>query len=102
MLWVQAPGRAPTPDEDRTLTALRTLCSVLGAQLLVEPGDDVADTVAQVARRRGTTYVLLGASRPPRGLARLAEPLALRLVRRLPGVDVRIVADRALRRELEP
>jgi len=46
--------------------------------------------------------VLLGASRPPRGLARLGEPLALRIVRRLPGVDVRIVADRALRRELEP
>jgi two-component system sensor histidine kinase KdpD len=101
VLWVSPPGRPPTPGEDARLTALRTLCSVLGAQLLLEPGDDVAATVAAVARRRGTTYVLLGTSRPPRGLARLNEPLALRLVRRLPGVDVRIVADRALRREVE-
>jgi len=102
VLWVQPPSRGPTEEQERTLTALRTLCSVLGAQLLVESGDDVAATVAGLARRRGTTYVLLGASRPPRGLARLGEPLALRIVRRLPGVDVRIVADRALRRELEP
>ena len=46
---------------------------------------------------RGTTYILLGASRPARGLARLREPLAQRLVRLAPGVDVRIVADRSRR-----
>jgi len=59
----------------------------------------VAHVVADLARRRGTTYVLLGASRPRRGLRRLQEPLALRLGRLLPGVDVRIVAARALRLE---
>jgi two-component system sensor histidine kinase KdpD len=101
VLWVQPPGRAPTEEQESRLAALRTLCSVLGAQLLIEAGDDVATVVTEVAQRRGTTYVLLGASRPPRGLARLNEPLALRIVRRLPGVDVRIVADRALRREVE-
>jgi hypothetical protein len=31
---------------------------------------------------------------PPRGLGRLAEPPPTRLLRRLPDVDVRIVADR--------
>ena len=49
-----------------------------------------------VARERGTTYVLMG---PParRGAARRASraPLAERLLRRLPGVDVRVVADRS-------
>ena len=49
-------------------------------------------------RERGTTYVLLGESRAARGLARLREPLPQRLMRPAPGVDVRIVADRARRR----
>jgi two-component system, OmpR family, sensor histidine kinase KdpD len=77
-----------------SLHALRQLSSVLGATLLVEEGDDVATTAARIAQERGITYILLGASRPARGLGRLREPLPMRLVRMAPGVDVRIVADR--------
>jgi two-component system sensor histidine kinase KdpD len=73
------------------------LASVLGAEFLVEEGDDVAETAARIARERGTTYILLGASRPARGLARLREPLPQRLIRQAPGVDVRIVSDRSRR-----
>ncbi|MCW2984959.1 MAG: histidine kinase, partial [Conexibacter sp.] len=78
LLWVARPGRATDLDDDteRSLHALRQLASVLGAELLVEEGDDVAETAARVCAERGTTYVLLGASRPARGLARLREPLA--------------------------
>jgi two-component system sensor histidine kinase KdpD len=95
LLWVAPPGGgAPDGDTGRSLHALRQLASVLGATLLVEEGDDVAVTTARVAQERGITYILLGASRPPRGLARLREPLPTRLVRLVPGVDVRIVADR--------
>lgn len=95
LLWVAPPGgAAPEGDAGRSLHALRQLASVLGATLLVEEGDDVAATTARVAHERGITYILLGVSRPPRGLARLREPLATRLVRLVPGVDVRIVADR--------
>ena len=83
------------------LPKFSAMYSKLGARLTVETGDDVATVVADLARSRGTTYILLGASRPRRGLNRLREPLALRLSRALPGVDVRIVADRALRRERE-
>lgn len=100
VVWVQPPGRPPSDEQEEQLGALRTLCSVLGARLVVETGDDVAVALAEAAGRFGTTYILLGASRPPRGLARLREPLPLQLIRRLPGVDVRIVADRALRREV--
>lgn len=67
---------------------------MLGANLLVEEGADVAEAAARVARERGTTYVLLGAPRPRRGLGRLSEPLVMRLIRRLRGVDVRVVAER--------
>jgi two-component system sensor histidine kinase KdpD len=99
LLWVRKPGRADglAEDTERSLHALRQLASVLGAELLVEEGDDVAETAARVSAERGTTYILLGASRPTRGLARLREPLAQRLVRLAPGVDVRIVADRSRR-----
>jgi two-component system sensor histidine kinase KdpD len=99
LLWVAPPGRDPDADQERQLAALRHLASVLGASLIVEAGDDIADTVAQVARDRGTTYILMGRSRPARGLARLRIPLPQRLMEALPGVDVRIVADRSTRHE---
>jgi two-component system sensor histidine kinase KdpD len=99
LLWVAPPGREPGADQERQLAALRQLSSVLGATLIVESGDDVADTVAKVARDRGTTYILMGRARPARGLARLRVPLPQRLTEALPGVDVRIVADRSKRQE---
>jgi two-component system sensor histidine kinase KdpD len=102
LLWVAAPGREPDPEQERHLQALRQLASVLGADLIVEPGDDIPDTVARIARERGSTYILLGRSRPARGLARLRVPLPQRLMQALPGVDVRIVADRSLRHEKTP
>jgi two-component system sensor histidine kinase KdpD len=99
LLWVASPGRDANADQERQLAAMRQLASVLGATLIVEPGDDIADTVARVARDRGTTYILMGRSRPARGLARLRAPLPQRLMEALPGVDVRIVADRSTRHE---
>jgi two-component system sensor histidine kinase KdpD len=71
---------------------------VLGAHLLVEYGDDVAAVAQRVARERGTTYVLIGAP-APRSLLRRRPPLPDRLLRLLPGVDLRIVADRSRREE---
>ena len=102
VLWIQRPGQTLGDEQEAALSALRTLASVLGANLLVEESDAIADTVARVAAERGTTYILLGRSREPSGLARLRTPLPQQLMRRLPGVDVRIVADRALRHEPTP
>jgi len=97
LLWVRMPGQKLSEDSERSLSALRQLASVLGAKMLEEESDDVAAAVADVASRRGTTYILVGRSRPARGLARLRVPLPQRLMARLPGVDVRIVADRSQR-----
>jgi two-component system sensor histidine kinase KdpD len=102
LLWVAPPGASSDSEQQRQVAALHQLASVLGTTLIVEPGDDVADTVARVARERGATYILLGRSRPARGLARLRVPLPQRLMQALPGVDVRIVADRSLRHEKTP
>ena len=99
LLWVRPPSERLSDDQERSLGALRRLASVLGANLIVEESDDVPAAVAEVARRQGTTYILLGASRPVRGLGRLRTPLPQRLMERLPGVDVRIVANRSGREE---
>src|SRR4051794_23582010 len=105
LLWVAPPGRGVGGygiEQERHLQALRQLASVLGPALIIEPGDDIPDPVARIARERGSTYILLGRSRPARGLARLRVPLPQRLMQALPGVDVRIVADRSLRHEKTP
>ena len=99
LLWIRPPGVDLSEDQQQSVRALRHLGSVLGAPLLVEESDTIPEAIADVARRRGTTYILLGRSRPARGLARLRIPLPQRLMELLPGVDVRIVADRSRRTE---
>src|ERR1700761_8704672 len=95
LLWVKPPGAPIEGECERQVTALRRLASVLGATFLIEENDDVVAGAARVVRERGSTYVMLGESERPRGLARLRDPLPQRLMRATPpGVDVRIVAHR--------
>ncbi|HUB75643.1 MAG TPA: histidine kinase [Solirubrobacteraceae bacterium] len=95
LLHVARPGTASKLDGDPDLQAIRRLASVLGAHLLIEEGDDIAEVAARVAHERGTTYVLMGRPNPRNPLERLARPaLPYVLMRELPGVDLRIVADR--------
>ncbi len=103
LLWVKPPSLVVEGEVERQVTALRRLASVLGATLLIEEHDDVVAAVARVVRERGSTYIMVGESKPPRGLARLREPLPQRLMRKTPpGVDVRIVASRGGRKEEKP
>jgi two-component system sensor histidine kinase KdpD len=96
LLWVSS--REPNEEEREQLDALRRLATLLGAHLLIERGDDVAETVCRVAAERGTTYVLMGTPKPRNALRRLTRPaLPFRLLQLLPGVDLRIVADRTRR-----
>jgi len=95
LLWVRPPGRALDEQQQRSLNAMRQLASVLGARMLEAESDDLVGAVADVVGERGSTYILLGSSSPARGLARLRVPLPQRLMARMPGVDVRIVADRS-------
>lgn len=95
LLWVKPPGRPMEGEEERQVTALRQLASVLGATLLIEEHDDMVAAAARVVRERGSTYIMIGESLPRRGFARFREPLPQRLMRATPpGVDVRIVAHR--------
>jgi two-component system, OmpR family, sensor histidine kinase KdpD len=96
LLWVT--DHDPSVEEQEQVDALRRLASVLGAHLLIEPGDDIALVAQRVAQERGTTYILIGAPKPRSPLRRLTQPaLPFRLLALLPGVDLRIVADRTQR-----
>ena len=96
VLWIA--DHEPDAEEQEQLEALRRLTSVLGAHLIVEHGEDVATVTQRVARDRGTTYMLMGTPQPRSALRRLTQPaLPDRLLALLPGVDLRIVADRTQR-----
>jgi two-component system sensor histidine kinase KdpD len=106
VLVVRPPDRPPAAEDRKQLEELRRLTSMLGVRLHVEQGEDVADVLIATARSLGSTYVLLGAPAPRRGLGRLGRSdnrsLVARLLDELPGVDVRVVADRAARGAVEP
>jgi len=100
-LWVHRPGRELKPDEQVQLAALRRLAVVLGAHFVEQEGDDLVATVREVVRERGSTYVLVGTPDESRRREILHGSLVSALVRNLPGVDIRVVANRVDREELQ-
>jgi two-component system, OmpR family, sensor histidine kinase KdpD len=101
LLWVA--DHEPSDIEQEQLEALRRLASVLGAHMLIEHGNDVALVTQRVANDRGTTYVLMGTPQPRGAIRRLIAPaLPFRLLGLLPGIDLRIVADRTERSKEKP
>ncbi len=99
-LWVRKPGYSLTEDEATQLAALRRLSTMLGSHFLEEEADDLVTAVKKVVAERGTTYVLVGTPDESRRREILHGSLVSRLVRELPGIDIRVVADRAQREQL--
>ncbi len=99
VLVVRPHGRTPSAEDREQLESLRRLTAMLGARLLVEEGEDVAAVAIETVRRLGSTYVLMGAPSPRKGVKRFRESLVTRLLEGMPGIDVRIVADPALRED---
>jgi two-component system sensor histidine kinase KdpD len=99
-LWVRKPGQTLAEQEQIALAALRRLAIILGAHVLEEEGDDLVATVRRVVAERGTTYVFVGTPDESRRREVLRGSLVSALVRELPGVDIRVVANRAERKEL--
>jgi two-component system, OmpR family, sensor histidine kinase KdpD len=98
-MWVRKPGHQLTTEEQVSLAALRRLAVVLGAHFLEEEGDDLVDTVKRVAEVRGSTYVFVGTPDESRRREIFGGSLLSRMVRELPGIDIRVVASRADRPE---
>jgi two-component system, OmpR family, sensor histidine kinase KdpD len=99
-LWVRPDGRDPSDEEATQLAALRRLASILGIHFLEADGDDLVETVRRVAAERGSTYVFVGTPDESRRREIFGGSLLSRMVRELPGLDIRVVADRA-QREVE-
>jgi two-component system sensor histidine kinase KdpD len=99
VLLVRPPGRPPSPADRSRLEALRRLVAMLDARLRIEQNEDEAAAAIATARALGSTYVLLATPARRGRLARLGlgSDLLSRLLDGLPGVDVRLVADPALR-----
>jgi two-component system sensor histidine kinase KdpD len=98
-LWVRNPAKQLSEEEQVSLAALRRLAIVLGAHFLEEEGDDLVATVRRFVYERGTTYVFVGTPDESRRREVLRGSLVSALVRELPGVDIRVVANRADRPE---
>ena len=101
-MWVRRPGYRLSHDEEISLAALRRLAVVLGAPFLEEEADDLVSAVRRVAYERGTTYVFVGTPDESRRREIFGGSLLSRMVRELPGIDIRVVANRADRPEPEP
>jgi two-component system sensor histidine kinase KdpD len=99
-LWVRKPGQQPTEEEATQLAALRRLAVILGVHFLEEEGDDLVATVRHVAAERGSTYVFVGTPDESRRREIFGGSLLSRMVRELPGIDIRVVASRAERDKL--
>jgi two-component system sensor histidine kinase KdpD len=101
-LWVRKPNRQPSDAEAASLAALRRLASILGAHFLEVEGERLVEAIREVARERGSTYVFVGTPDESRLTEIRRGSLVSALVRELPGVDIRVVADRVLRDEEHP
>jgi two-component system sensor histidine kinase KdpD len=97
-LWVRRSGDLGG-QEAVSLAALRRLASILGAHFIEVEGDDLVEVVKRVVAERGSTYLFVGTPDESRRREILRGSLVSRLVRELPGIDIRVVADRALRDE---
>jgi len=101
-LWVRKPGEQLDEGSATSLAALRRLAIILGADFLEEEADELVPAVRRTVVDRGSTYVFVGTPDESRRREILHGSLVSALVRELPGVDVRVVANRAERRELSP
>jgi two-component system, OmpR family, sensor histidine kinase KdpD len=98
-LWMHPDGREATPEEQTQLAALRRVASLLGVHFLEERGDDLVETVRRVAGERGTTYIFIGTPDESRRREIFGGSLLSRMVREIPGIDIRVIADRGLKEE---
>jgi two-component system, OmpR family, sensor histidine kinase KdpD len=100
-VWVRRHGQELTEAETVSLAALRRLASILGAHFIELEGDSLPAAVKQFVSERGSTYLFVGTPDESRRTEIFRGSLVSKLVRDLPGVDIRVVADRALRVEHE-
>jgi two-component system sensor histidine kinase KdpD len=71
----------------------RRLAEEIGAEIREIDADDPVEAIAQLVSELQVTQVLVGHAQPPRWLGPLRESLVQRLLRRLPDLDIHIIAE---------
>ena len=98
-LGAAEPAAPPTDEEATQLAALRRLAGVLGVALPRGGGRRPRRRRSGASpRERGSTYIFVGTPDESRRREIFGGSLLSRMVRELPGIDIRVVANRADRR----
>src|SRR5262249_2537652 len=98
-LWMRPNGRDINSDEATQAAALRRLASLLVILFPEEEGHALLATVRRCPDDRGPTYIFVGTPDESRRREIFGGSLLSRMVRELPGIDIRVVTNRADRRD---
>jgi two-component system sensor histidine kinase KdpD len=82
--------RATVAERDSAVEALR-LAERLGAEPVLIPGQDVADTVIDYARANNVTHLIVGKSDRNRWLQWLLGSITQRLINRAGGINIHVI-----------
>jgi two-component system sensor histidine kinase KdpD len=93
-LDVACPEARLDDEGRRQRDLVRDLCTTLGAHHWALQGEDLVLEVESLVRDRGVTRLVMPAPRPRGALSRLRGDLLTRLLERLEGVDIFLIAER--------
>ena len=92
VLHVQTDAdRRLSEEEKRNLESLKRLTGTLGGHWSTVVGDDVARTIASQATQHHVTNVVMGEPKERPALGVFRQPLPMRVIAMLSGIDVHIV-----------
>ncbi len=90
---VESPSQAPLSAAERqSLAATMSLAEQLGADTATLFGEDVSSTIAEFARERNVSKIVVGKPRHPRWYDRVRGSVLDDIVRRSGGIDVYIIS----------
>jgi two-component system sensor histidine kinase KdpD len=90
-VYVRTSSEAPdqiAAETHRRLTDTLEIAQKMGGTVVILKSDDVVAALTSFAKDYGVTQVVMGRSRPRRGLKRLVPSLIDRLSQKLSGVDI--------------
>jgi two-component system sensor histidine kinase KdpD len=98
---VETTGASGAVDQDSVMAALR-LAQQLGAEPVLIPGQDVADSVIDYARANNVTHLIVGKSDRAGWRQFLLGSITQRLINRAGGINIHVIEVPAERAEASP
>jgi two-component system sensor histidine kinase KdpD len=82
--------RAGASAQDSVAEALR-LAQSLGAETVLIPGQDVADTIIDYARANNVTHIIIGKSQSPRWRHLITASVTQQVINRAGGINIHVI-----------